>query len=139
MGNRMRTRLASLIVQASLAAVAVAGHPNLLEDGGGEGKGPANWTASQRVAIERTSEKRHGGTSAVKVTWRDVTSLAVWGRCGNLLTCSGSVLTESLKRDTRYRLSCWVLVDEFALTPEAKAATKPVRASLTSLRKSRAC
>ena len=102
---------------ALLAANARAAQPNLIRNGDFEDEALDGWLPGENVAIEAATEKARSGKRAIKLAWHDVTEMP-WGRGGNLCWAR-EIITENLKEDTRYRVRCSVLVDEFHVAPEA--------------------
>ena len=101
-----------------LAANARAAQPNMIRNGDCEDEALDGWTPGENVRIEITTEKARSGKRAIKLAWQDVAELA-WSRGGNLCGAQ-EIITQDLKEDTRYRLKCSLLVDEFHVAAESK-------------------
>ena len=114
----MKTPALLVLPFALLAANALAAQPNMIRNGDFENEALDGWTPGENVRIETTTEKARSGSRAVKLAWHDVTELA-WSQGGNLCGAR-DILTQNLKEDTRYRVKCSLLVDEFNLAEESK-------------------
>ena len=111
----MRDIIACLAAQCLLASA----QPNLIRSDGGK-DGTMEWIPAQNVELAASSGRTRSGKSAAKVTWQDVSELRGWAQKGNLLLSRNDILSVALKRDTRYRFRCQILVQEFEITPESK-------------------
>ncbi|MBT3380548.1 MAG: hypothetical protein HN742_32205 [Lentisphaerae bacterium] len=98
---------------------AAPARPNLIRNDNAGGR-TMNWTPAQNVELEFPPEPARSGKPVAKVTWRNVGELRGWAQKGNLLLSRDNVLSTPLKRDTRYRFHCDVLVQEFEITPESE-------------------
>lgn len=107
----------SLAVQSLLATVSA--QSNLIRNDNAMG-GTVDWSPAQHVEVELSSQQTRSGKAAAKVTWRNVSELRGWAEKGNLLRSRNDILSTPLKRDTRYRFRCEVLVQEFDISPASK-------------------
>ncbi|NOY81024.1 MAG: hypothetical protein GXP31_08465 [Kiritimatiellaeota bacterium] len=112
-------RFIACLTAPCLLASASSQPNNLIRNDNAEG-GPIDWVPAKNVELEVGPERTPAGKLAVKVSWRNVRELRGWAQMGNLLLSRGNVLAAPLKRDTRYRFRCSVLVREFEITPESE-------------------
>ncbi len=94
---------------------------NLIRNGSFDAAAVGAWTPGKNVVIERVEEPGATGRTALRVRWSNVTAFTGWARAGSLLRTTGGILSQPLRRDTRYQLSCRVKVQRFELAPEAAA------------------
>jgi len=113
----MRRATLLILPFALLAANARAAQPNLIRNGDLEEEALGGWQPGENVAIEATTQKARSGKRAIKLAWHDVIEMP-WGRGGNLCWAR-EIITQELREDTRYRVKCSLLVDEFHVAPEA--------------------
>ena len=114
----MRTTALLILPFALLAADTRAAQPNMIRNGDFEEEPLDGWQPGENVSIEATTEKVHSGNRSIKLTWHDVTEMP-WGRGGNLCGAQ-EIIKQNLKEDTRYRVKCSILVDEFQVAAESR-------------------
>ncbi len=101
--------------------LAFAGDANQIRNGEFSSENLREWKAAERAKLERLKAAPEIDRPALKVTWNDTSAfINQWGRAGNLAQTTGSILTSPLLRDTRYRLSCRVLVEKLELTEDSR-------------------
>ncbi len=110
----MNKALTVLVAQC----LAASAQPNLMRTRNTEG-GTMTWVPAKNVELEPGTERTPSGESTARVSWRNVRELRGWAEKGNLLLSCGGILPVPLKRDTRYRFRCSVLVKEFEITAES--------------------
>ncbi len=118
---KLFTRVAGILVLAGLLGATCGRADNLVRKSDFSAAMADLWSPSQHVSLRPVTAAPGIDRAALEVSWNGAGAfINEWGRAGNLAKTKAGILSAPLRRDTRYRLSCRMLVERLELTPESK-------------------